>query len=128
MTVFDDPTVRRSAFLVLCLGSRAGLAAAAWARIEYPPLRWGLVGLAGMACLGWLRLYAFRLRLEAPEAGGGGTWWHSLRPVHAALYAAFVLIATSRQVSERRYAWVPLGVDVLLAICAWVAHGRYRSA
>lgn len=123
---FRDPNTRRAAFLTLCLGARSGLAAAAWTHIEYAPVRWGVVALASIFCLGWLRLFLFRLRLNAPEAGAGGTWWHGLRPVHAALYAAFVLLATRRSVRERGYAWVPLGADVVLALGAWLAHGRYR--
>ena len=123
---FTDPTTRRAAFLVACLGARTTLAAAARYHIEWAPVRWALVSFAATACLGWLWLFAFRRRMAAPEAGATGTWWHGLRPVHAALYAAFVLLATRSSAGERAYAWVPLSVDVALALVAWFAHGRYR--
>ena len=125
---FDDPTTRRGAFLVLCLGARAGLAAAARYHIESAPVRWVLVAFAATACLGWLTLFVSRLRLSAPEAGARGTWWHGLRPVHAALYAAFVLLAARPHAAERSYAWVPLGTDVALALAAWLAHGRHQPS
>jgi len=123
---FTDPTTRRTAFLVACLGARSALAAAARYHIEWAPARWALVSFAATACLGWLRLFAYRQRMAAPEAGATGTWWHGLRPVHAALYAAFVLLATRSTAGERAYAWVPLGIDAALAVVAWFAHGRHR--
>ena len=126
MMDFTDPTTRRIAFLVLCLGARAGLAAAARYLIERPLVRWGLVAFAALSSLGWLRLFLLKGRMNAPEAGGGGTWWHPLRPVHAALYAAFVLLAVRKDSDERQYAWVPLGVDVAVGLVAWLAHARYQ--
>lgn len=127
MVDFADPTTRRAAFLVACLGARSALAAAARYCIESAPVRLALVIFAATASLGWLRLFAFRQRMAAPEAGATGTWWHGLRPVHAALYAAFVVLATRSTASERAYAWVPLGVDVALAVVAWFAHGRHKA-
>lgn len=123
---FTDPTTRRVAFLVACLGARFTLAATARHYIESTPVRWALVCFVAISSLGWLRLFVLRGRMNAPEAGVTGTWWHGLRPVHAALYASFVILATRSAVDERAYAWVPLGVDVALAVVAWFAHERHE--
>jgi hypothetical protein len=67
----------------------------------------------------FIALYAFRLRMRAPEASGSsGTWWHSLRPVHGALYiVSACLLATGST-----WAFLPLVVDVAVGAVAAFHH------
>ena len=127
MTLFDDPFRRSVVFLVFCIGARTGLAFAAsrpaymsdW-RARYP-----MCLFAGVAALGWLDLYRRGARMDAVEAGPSGTWWNGLRPVHAGLYLAFVVMAMAER--ARAYAWAPLAADVVVAITAWVWFRRWEN-
>ena len=48
---------------------------------------------ASTVSAGFVAVYAFKLRPNAPEGGGGPTWWNQLRPIHAGLYLAAALFA-----------------------------------
>lgn len=67
--------------------------------------------------LGFLYLYYTNKRLEADEAGGK-TWWSDLRLIHGGLY----LIAAIYALQKKRHVWIPLLIDVLLGLSAFVIH------
>ena len=53
------------------------------------------------------------------SAPGGRVWWNDLRPVHAALWAAF---AWSAWHGAQETAWRALAADVALGLAAWTVH------
>lgn len=59
-------------------------------------------------------LWLFNLRLRAFEAGNVGTWWHQWRIAHSITY----LIAAVMLLRENRSAWIPLALDLVLALVA----------
>jgi len=61
--------------------------------------------------IGFLYLYFNNARLNAPE-GGGITWWAEYRLIHGLLY----LSATIMAFQEKKLAWVPLTIDVILGL------------
>lgn len=48
---------------------------------------------ASLISVGFATIYIFNLRPNAPEGGGGPTWWNNLRPIHAGLYLTTALFA-----------------------------------
>lgn len=124
-SLFDAPLLRISAFVLLCMGARAALAGVASCCMETPLVRTALLFFASVAAVGWLRLWIFGLRMHAVEAGGSGTWWNDLRPIHAALYLCFVAFGASD--TRRRDAWRFLAADAVVAAAAWVWHRRYTA-
>lgn len=60
-------------------------------------------------------LYTLKLRMNASE-GGGKTWWHYLRPLHAVSYlvAAYLLLMGNRQ-----HASMILILDLFIGTFAW---------
>jgi hypothetical protein len=62
-------------------------------------------------------IYIFDLRPSGREAGGV-IWWNNIRPVHALNYLIFFLLAFT----NNKYAWVPLGVDVIIGLIAFIYH------
>ncbi len=77
--------------------------------------------LALLPAAGFAYIYANGLRKTGVEVGGGRIWWDNLRPIHATLYAAFAVMA----LCKLRVAFVPLLIDVLIGLVAFVA--RYRQ-
>ena len=67
------------------------------------------IGLLSPAA-GFLYLYFFNLRLNAPE-GGGKTWWAPFRIFHGLLYLAAAILAIRRL---SNIAWIPLAIDVTM--------------
>ena len=70
-----------------------------------------------LPAIGFLYLYFANKRLDAGEAGGN-TWWANLRLVHGALYT----IAAIYAIQKKRQVWIPLLIDVLFGLTAFVAH------
>ena len=66
---------------------------------------------------GFLYLYFTNGRLNAPEANGI-TWWANLRIVHGLLYLAAGILS----LQENKLVWVPLMVDVLFGLSAFLSH------
>jgi len=104
-------------FLTGCIGSRAALAYLAahasdgWLRV----MGW----LAAVIACGFMAIYVGKLRPTGIETGGACIWWDSLRPVHAAMYAAFAWYAVH---GARDTAWKFLAADVTLGLAAWTVH------
>ena len=65
--------------------------------------------------VGITTVYVFGLRKQAVEAGGPA-WWDNLRPYHGAL----LLLGGALAARKSRWAPVPLGADVALAVAAWL--------
>jgi hypothetical protein len=97
-------------FWTACIPSRVLLSTTP---LFLPPRPLGIV--LAMVATAFAILWSFNLRMDAMEAGGRGTWWHQWRIVHAALYAiaAYMLLS-----AEDRRAWIPLALDVVVAIVA----------
>lgn len=108
---------RVALFLVGCMGSRAMLVYLA----ATVPLTWlkFMGALAALVALGFTAIYLGGLRPTGPETGGQPIWWDNLRPVHAALYAAFAYYAW---VGDRRMAWTALAVDAAIGLASYTAH------
>ena len=70
-----------------------------------------------MPAIGFLMLYFGNLRLDAPEAGGK-TWWANLRIIHGLLY----LTASVLAIQQNNIAWVPLAIDVIFGLLAFINH------
>lgn len=106
---------RRIAFLVGCMGSRFGLtylAATASPRV----LPW--MGAAALVvAAGFATIHVMGWRRTGLEVGGERIWWDALRPVHAALWALFAVLA----LASAPRAWTVLLVDTLLGLAAYIA-------
>ena len=99
-------------FLLLCIPARYALFLYASRVPEKYTAAFGAL-LAGIG-LSFLTLFFTKSRLDAPEAMGGGTWWHSLRPLHGLLYlSAGAILLTG---NPKSYAAYCLGADVLLGL------------
>lgn len=104
------------AFLVGCMGSRFGLtylAAAAPARAL-----WWMGAGALVVAAGFTAIHVMGWRRTGLEVGGGRIWWDALRPVHAALWALFGVMA----MASVPQAWSVLLADTLLGLTAFVLH------
>lgn len=97
-------------FWTACIPSRILLSTTP---LFLPPKPLGIV--LAIVATAFTILWAFDLRMDAFEAGGRGTWWHQWRIVHALLYA---VAASMLLVAEDKRAWIPLALDVLVAIIA----------
>lgn len=112
----NDTLWRICAFLFGCMGARFALT---WvARVV--PLAWlPVMGLPAMViAAGFAVIYINGWRKTGPEVRGGVIWWNALRPVHAALWFTFGVMALARQ----RDAWVVLLVDTLIGLAAFSAY------
>jgi len=76
-----------------------------------------LAPVAAAIALGFAAVYALRLRPNAPEGGGGPTWWDQLRPLHAGAYLAAALFAFRGST----LAGAVLAADVTLGVVAGLA-------
>lgn len=69
---------------------------------------------------GFLVIWIGGYRKTGAEVFGEKIWWNHLRPVHAILYLTFAVMAFTP--AFKRYAWVPLAVDVAIGLTAWILH------
>ena len=77
-----------------------------------PPSYQPLIGMILISIsLSWIYLYFTKTRLNAVE-GGGITWWHELRLIHAALYMCAGIYA----LQSNYLAYIPLSLDLKLGI------------
>jgi hypothetical protein len=74
--------------------------------------------LALIPFVGFTYIYVNELRKTGIETDGKAIWWDHLRPVHAALYYIFAVMALRKQGN----AYVPLLLDVIIGFLAFVNH------
>jgi hypothetical protein len=114
MYTMKDIYKRWFLFLGLCIPIRLLIA---YVAMKTPPKTLKYISLlALLPILGWKYIYISNLRQTGPEVFGGKIWWNSLRPVHAALYTAFIFMA----IREDPDAYIPLLIDPLLGLVAFL--------
>ena len=79
-----------------------------------------LGALATLPLLGWAVILAFGLRKTGVETQGSPIWWNFMRPIHMILYATFIYLALSNKEKKIKSAWIPLLVDTLLGLIAFL--------
>lgn len=105
---------RMCMFLVGCMGARFALTYLAW---RLPPKYLPVMGFPALAiAVGFATIYVMGWRQTGPEVRGDRIWWNSLRPIHAALWFTFAVLAFAKQ----RDAWITLLVDTLIGLCAFL--------
>jgi hypothetical protein len=109
-------------FLVGCMGARMGLVYLAYVA----PMRYlrHLGALALVVATGFAMIYINGWRKTGIEVDGGRIWWNNLRPMHAALWFLFALLA----LCGNRFAWVVLFADALLGLGAYSLRRMRRMA
>lgn len=114
--MLNNPHSRRILFfLVGCMGARFGLALLAK---TLPPAYLPYMGVMALViAAGFTIIYLGGLRPTGRETNGERIWWDSLRPVHAALWLVFGLMALRR----KREAWWVLLADTLIGLAAFTA-------
>ena len=105
-------------FVLLCIPTRISLVVLAQRASVETVKAMGYVAL--LPVMGFLTLFASDGR--STGAFGQPVWWNALRPVHAALYAVFSILA----IAEKPLAWLPLAIDVLLGVIAFVWNRKSR--
>ncbi len=109
------PLGRALLFLIGCIGTRAAVAyAAATVNTNY---LWYLGLIALVPVIGWIYIIETGSRPIGFEADGK-IWWNGMRPVHAALWAAFAVAALRGW--DRAYLF--LVADVILGLGNWIMH------
>lgn len=104
---------RKMLFTFACMPARILLAVAVFVLpLELIPLASSALAVMGAS---FATLYAFNLRMNAPE-GGGRTWWNHLRPLHSASYSVAACLLV---VKNRRAAALVLILDVIFGFTAW---------
>lgn len=106
------------AFLLGCIPLRIALAFIAY---KYPRVLPYMAVPALMIAIGFAIIYTFKLRKTGLEVSGRKIWWDHLRPIHAAFFFLFAMLAFRRS----KYAWVPLALDVTLGLTAFLLKYYY---
>lgn len=110
---------RTAAFLGGCLLVRATWAYAAY-RLPAHQVWW--LGFPALVIgLGFWILFLFHLRPTGREVNNERIWWTNLRPIHGTLYLVFAWMAFTRN----NRAYLPLTIDVVFGLMAFVAHRVY---
>ena len=104
-------------FLIGCMGIRSIIAILPL----YIPKKWlPVLGLLILVIgVSFLYLYFSNGRMDAHE-GGGVTWWANYRLIHGLLY----LCASIYLIQQKRLAWIPLTIDVLLGFILFLFSRR----
>lgn len=100
-------------FLGLCITSRTLIT---WLSYKYPQMVKPYTWLGLLPVIGWLYIYFVSGRDTGPEVFGGKIWWNELRIPHAMLWSLFVLYSQK----DKSYAWVPLALDTVMGLAAWL--------
>jgi hypothetical protein len=82
----------------------------------YPEMVSRYALLALIPVIGWLWIYFVSGRDTGAEVFGDKIWWNHLRPVHAALWAAFAYMSYN----GLPMAWTPLLADTLIGLGGWI--------
>lgn len=85
-----DLTKRQLLFFGVCIPIRLAMVYAY--QMEKLPRRWMIVA-AVVCAIGLAYLYLADKRKTAFETGGAPIWWNDSRPVYAAIFAAFAMMA-----------------------------------
>ena len=109
-------------FLFGCIGTRTLFAYIAKTSSTKTLLYLG--ALAIIPAIGFITIYLAGLRRTGAEVFGEQIWWNDLRPVHALFYILFAFFAFQ----GKRYAWVPLGLDVIIGLVAFLTHHYYANS
>jgi hypothetical protein len=102
---------RLALFLFGCIGTRLLFVYAAKTQIELLPY---MAVIAVLIATGLMYFYLTGTRKTGPEVFGEKIWWNHLRPVHAALYLAFALLAAKKNKSAY---WI-LFIDAMIGLGA----------
>ena len=105
---------RAALFLFGCIGTRTAITLLAKAAAPAALQVMGLFAL--VPAVGFAVIYAMGWRKTGAEVFGDRIWWNNLRPVHAALWASFAILALGRIGT----AWILLALDTLLGLSAFV--------
>jgi hypothetical protein len=81
----------------------------------------GVIGL--IPFIGFTVIYLYDLRKTGIETDGAKIWWNDLRPIHAALYYIFSVMA----MKKKACAYVALYVDVIIGFFAFIFHRIQNS-
>lgn len=111
-----DKIKRIMSFLILCIGIRSLFVYLA-KTVDPEKVKWASVPALALS-IGFLVIYTFGLRKTGIETGGEPIWWNHLRPVHALFYLLFAVLAWLKN----GYSYVPLLVDVIVGLGAFVHH------
>ncbi len=72
----------------------------------------------GIIGVSFLVLYFLELRLEAPEGGGGNTWWKNFRLIHGVLYiSAFIYSIKNKDIM-----WIPIMIDTIFGLSLFLLY------
>lgn len=112
----DPETWRRMAFLLVCVPVRIALTIVTYSSCEAPHwVRHTLAGFFVYVSVGFVG----QIYRNAQIGGfGGQVWWSWNRYLHAPLYALAILLLYTRC----EYAWIPLLIDVTLALITGTEH------
>lgn len=105
---------RWAMFLGLCIPARFLLA---YIASKLSPRHLKIMGLILTGPLiGWIYIYLTKSRQTAGETFGAPVWWDDLRPIHAAFYLIFVLMALRGDEN----AYIPLTIDPIFGLLAFI--------
>lgn len=83
--------------------------------------------LALLVSVGFMYQHISGTRTTGPEVFGDKIWWDSIRPVHALMYTTFAMFAMVNTKETRKYAFMPLLIDVMFGLVAFVSyHGSAK--
>ena len=68
--------------------------------------------------IGFIRAMMYRQTAFESSGKGGKVWWNHMRPLHAILYLTAGILA----ISEPKDTWIPLLVDVVIGILAYIVY------
>ena len=111
---------RFALFLIGCIGVRTLFVIMAKYASKQQLFYMG--SLALLPAIGFILIYFSGLRKTGAEVFGDTIWWNDLRIIHAMLYILFAIYAFQ----NKWFAWMPLGVDVLLGLTAFLLY-HYRA-
>lgn len=107
-------------FLVGCIGVRSLFVLGA-KKLNKKYLPYASVPALAIA-IGFLYVYFTGSRKTGREVFGEKIWWNDLRPIHATLYLVFAYLAFI----QSSYAYVPLLIDVVLGLLAFLNYHFFK--
>ena len=111
---------RWAMFLGLCIPARFLLA---YIARKLSPKYLKIMGVIfTIPIIGWIYIYLTKSRQSGGETLGAPIWWDHLRPIHAALYFTFVMMALRGE----RKSYIPLAIDPIIGLMAFLHHHLIR--